>query len=65
MNINRLFIRAPKFNELAKYVDMFMFMTYYLDYDVKPEDVVNAALWVKELTGRATLAGVQLQPRES
>ncbi len=40
-------------------------MTYYLNYDVKPEDVVNEALWVKELTGRATLASVQLHPRES
>ena len=58
-------MRIPKFNELAKYVDMFMPMTYYLNYDVKPEDVVNEALWVKELTGRATLASVQLHPRES
>ena len=39
-------------------------MTYYLDYNVPPSLVGLAAKWVKEATGRAVFAGIQLHPSE-
>ena len=55
---------GQNYEDLAKYVDLFCPMTYYLDYNVPPSLVGLAAKWVKEATGRAVFAGIQLHPSE-
>lgn len=51
--------------DLAKYVDLFIPMTYYLDYGIEPRDAVKGALWVKQVTNRSVYIGVQLHPSEN
>ncbi len=56
---------GQRYQDLASYIDVFFPMTYHLDYGVTPSQAVLAALWVKELTNRATYVGVQLHPSEN
>ncbi len=55
---------GQNYEDLAQYVDVFMPMTYYLDYNVEPLRAVIAAQWVKELTDKPVVMGVQLHPGE-
>ncbi len=55
---------GQNYEDLANYVDVFMPMTYYLDYNVEPEAAVRASKWIKEITGRKVYTGVQLHPSE-
>jgi len=55
---------GQNYEDLAKYVDIFMPMTYYLDYKVEPEAPVRASKWIKEITRRKVYVGVQLHPSE-
>ena len=50
--------------DLKQYIDLFIPMTYYLDYNVSPEKAIRAAKWVKELTLKTVYAGIQLHPGE-
>jgi len=56
---------GQKYRDLARCVDVFCPMTYYLDYGVKPEDVGKAAKWIKEETRKPVFAGIQLHPSEN
>ncbi len=55
---------GQNYEDLAQYVDVFIPMTYYLDYNVEPLKAVIAAQWVKELTSRPVIMGIQLHPGE-
>ncbi len=63
-----LYEKALKYGQnyldLKQYVDLFIPMTYYLDYNVSPEKAIRAAKWVKELTSKTVYAGIQLHPGE-
>ncbi len=52
------------YKALAKYVDLFCPMTYYLDYKVEPLDAVRACTWVKKITKKAVFMGIQCHPCE-
>ncbi len=56
---------GQNYEDLSSYVDMFIPMTYYLDYNVSPADIVKASVWIKEITGREVYAGIQLHPSEN
>jgi len=53
---------GQNYTDLAKYVDLFCPMTYYLDYNVPPEAIGPAIKWIKEVTGKSVFAGVQIYP---
>lgn len=55
---------GQNYEDLAQYVDVFIPMTYYLDYNVDPVRAVAAARWIKEITGRPVVMGLQLHPGE-
>ena len=55
---------GQNYTNLAKYADLFCPMTYFLDYNVLPEDVEQTARWVKELTGETVFADVQTHRSE-
>lgn len=56
---------GQNYTDLAKYVDLFCPMTYYLDYGVSPEQVGLAAYWVKKITKKPVFAGIQTHPSEN
>ncbi|RLE93596.1 MAG: hypothetical protein DRN04_06650 [Thermoprotei archaeon] len=56
---------GQNYTDLAKYVDLFCPMTYYLDYGVSPREAMIGAKWVKDLTGKPVFAGIQLHPVDS
>ncbi len=64
----KLYEKALKYGQnyldLKEYIDLFIPMTYYLDYNVSPEKAIRAAKWVKELTTKNVYAGIQLHPGE-
>jgi len=62
---NSALFYGQNYTDLAKYVDLFCPMTYYLDYGIAPEDVGMANRWVKELTNKPVFAGIQLHPSEA
>ena len=55
---------GQNYTDLAKYVDLFCPMTYFMDYNVDPRDVGKACYWIKKITGKPVFAGVQTHPSE-
>ncbi len=62
--IEKALLYGQNYMDLRHYVDIFVPMTYYLDYNISPEKVPVAAKWVKEITGKTVYAGIQLHPGE-